>query len=120
MKAALALAVLGVIPRLGYDLEVARATAFHFMAIGQLLLTYPSRHTATRPLTNPYLHAAVVAGMGVQVAAASLPLTAGLLGNARLPIELWGFVFAGALLAWALAEMISRLVWRAHASAENR
>jgi Ca2+-transporting ATPase len=119
MKAALALGVLGLIPRLGYDLEMARATAFHFMAVGQLLLTYPSRHTGTRPLRNPYLHAAVFVGMGVQVAAASLPATAGLLGNARLPSELWIFVFAGALLAWALAETISRLVWRGDGNSET-
>jgi Ca2+-transporting ATPase len=84
------------------------------MAIGQLLLTYPSRHTATRPLANPYLHAAVVLGMAVQVAAAMLPWTASLLGNARLPIELWVLVFGGAVLAWAFAEAISRLVWRRH------
>lgn len=54
MKAVLALSVLGLVPRLGYELEVARATAFHFMAVGQLLLTYPSRHTCTRPLHNPF------------------------------------------------------------------
>jgi len=82
------------------------------MAVGQLLLTYPSRHTGTRPLGNPYLHAAVFIGIGVQVVAASLPFTASLLGNARLPIELWVFVFAGAVLAWGLAEAISRVVWR--------
>ena len=113
MKAALALAVLGLVPRLGYDLTVARAAAFHFMAIGQLLLTYPARHTGTRPLANPFLHAAVLAGLSVQIAAASLSWTAGLLGNARLPAELWAFVFSAALLAWAVAETISRLVWRA-------
>jgi Ca2+-transporting ATPase len=120
MKAALALAVLGLVPRLGYDLEVARATAFHFMAVGQLLLTYPSRHTGTRPLANPYLHAAVFIGMAVQVAAAVLPWTASLLGNAQLPIELWVFVFGGALLAWAFAEVISRLVWRHHVRQDVR
>src|SRR5688500_10463542 len=57
MKALLALGVLGLVPRLGYDQDVARATAFHFMAVGQLLMTYPSRHTTTRPLANMYLHA---------------------------------------------------------------
>jgi Ca2+-transporting ATPase len=112
MKAGLALGVLGLIPRLGYDLEVARAAAFHFMAIGQLVLTYPSRRTGTRPLANPYLHAAVAAGLAVQVGAASLPLTANLLGNAQLPIELWGVVLVCALVSWALAEAIARLVWR--------
>jgi Ca2+-transporting ATPase len=115
MKAALALAVLGAIPRLGYDLETARATAFHFMAVGQLLLTYPSRHTWTRPLANPYLHAAVLAGIGIQVAAASLPVTASMLGSAAIPIELWLVVFGSAALAWAAAEGISRIVWRQQA-----
>jgi hypothetical protein len=84
------------------------------MAVGQLLLVYPSRHTWMRPLSNPYLHTAVVAGVGLQVAAASLPFTADLLGDAAIPIELWGVVFAGALLAWALAEGCSRLAWRRH------
>jgi hypothetical protein len=47
----------------------------------------------------------------VQIGAAALPLTAGLLGNAAIPIELWGLVFGGALLAWLNAEAISRFVW---------
>jgi Ca2+-transporting ATPase len=112
MKAMLALALLGLIPRFGYDLEVTRAVAFHFMAVGQLVMTYPSRHTSTRPLANWYLHAAVLTGVGIQVAAASVPLAATLLGNAAIPIELWGAVFGAALVAWSLAEASSRFVWR--------
>ena len=111
MKALLALAVLGLVPRLGYELEVARASAFHFMAIGQLLLTYPSRHTRTMPLPNRLLHAAVVIGILIQVATASVPFAARLLGNAAIPLELWGLVFTGAFLAWGLAEAMSRFVW---------
>jgi Ca2+-transporting ATPase len=112
LKAVLALAVLGLVPRLGYELEVARATAFHFMAVGQLLMTYPSRHTWIRPLQNPYLQAAVVVGVGIQVAAASLPAMATLLGSAAIPLELWGLIFGGAFGAWGLAEAWSRFVWR--------
>ena len=114
MKAALALGILGLVPRLGYDLDVARATTFHFMAIGQLLLTYPSRHTWMRPLSNRYLHAAVITGIGIQLVAAWLPSAANLLGNAGIPRELWGLVFGGAFLAWGLAEALSRLAWRHH------
>jgi hypothetical protein len=114
MKAALALGILGLVPRLGYDLDVARATTFHFMAIGQLLLTYPSRHTWMRPLSNMYLHAAVITGIGIQLVAAWLPSAANLLGNAGIPRELWGLVFGGACLAWGLAEALSRLAWRHH------
>jgi Ca2+-transporting ATPase len=112
MKALMALAMLGLVPRLGYELEVARAVTFHFMAVGQLLLTYPSRHTWIRPLHNPYLHAAVVLGIGIQVAAASFPFAARLLGAAAIPGELWILVFGGALAACGLAEGIARFVWR--------
>ena len=63
MKALLALGVLGLVPALGYSLEIGRAAAFHFMAVGQLLMTYPSRHTWIRPVQNPLLHAAVLAGI---------------------------------------------------------
>ena len=112
MKALLALVVLGALPLFGYSLEATRAATFHFMAIGQLLLTYPSRHTWMRPLSNPYLHAAVIAGVGIQIAAASLPVISELLGHAAIPAELWAVVIGGALLAWSMAEGISRIVWR--------
>ena len=111
MKAALTLTVLGVLPMFGYSLEATRATAFHLMAVGQLFLTYPSRHTWMRPLTNPYLHAAVFGGIAIQLAAASVPIVSNLLGNAAVPLELWGVVFAAAFLAWGLAEALSRAVW---------
>jgi len=112
MKALLALALLGVIPLLGYSLEVTRATAFHFMAIGQLLLTYPSRHTWVRPETNGYLLAAVLGGVAIQFAAASLPFVSSLLGNATIPVELWVVVFSTAFVSWGIAEVTSRVVWR--------
>jgi Ca2+-transporting ATPase len=111
-KAVLALTLLGVLPILGYSLEVTRAATFHFMAIGQLFLTYPSRHTWMRPVTNPYLHAAVLAGIAIQFAAASLPFVSNLLGHAAIPWELWAVVFAIAFASWGLAEVFSRVVWR--------
>jgi Ca2+-transporting ATPase len=119
MKAALALSVLGLVPRIGYELDTARAVAFHFMAIGQLLLTYPSRHTNMRPLPNKYLHSAVVAGIAIQIAAATSPLFADLLGNAGIPIELWGLVFGAAFLSWGLAEVFARLVWGQRTTSER-
>ena len=111
MKALLALAMLGALPTFGYSLEVTRAATFHLMAVGQLFLTYPSRHTWMRPLTNRYLHAAVLGGIAIQFAAASVPIVSNLLGNAAVPLELWAVVFAAAFLAWGLAEGISRVVW---------
>jgi P-type Ca2+ transporter type 2C len=65
-----------------------------------------------RPLSNRYLHLAVVSGIGIQFAAVSAPFVSNLLGSAALPLELWAVVFAAALGSWGLAEFISRVVWR--------
>jgi Ca2+-transporting ATPase len=110
-KALLALGLLGLVPWLGYEPSMARAVTFHVMAIGQLLFTYASRHTTVRPLANPFLHAAVLGGIAIQLAAAWLPFTAALLGRAGLPLELWALVFGAALVAWGIAETVARLVW---------
>ena len=116
MKAVMALCVLGGLPLFGYGLGVTRAATFHFMAIGQLLLVYPSRHTWIRPRSNPYLHLAVLAGVGLQVTAATVPFTAALLGDAQISLTLWAVVFGGALLVWMLSEAYSRFAWREHAA----
>jgi hypothetical protein len=34
-----------------------------------------------------------------------------LLGNAAIPVELWGVVFVGAFVSWGLSETIARFVW---------
>jgi Ca2+-transporting ATPase len=115
LKALIALGLLGLVPRLGYDLDTARATAFHFMAIGQLLFTYPARHTWTHPLPNRYLLAAVLLGIVIQLAAAAWPVTSQLLGQAAVPVALWALVFGAAGLAWALAEVVARVVWQERA-----
>jgi hypothetical protein len=50
--------------------------------------------------------------MAIQIAAASWPVTSRLLGEAVIPVELWGVVFGGSLIVWSLSEVISRYVWR--------
>ncbi len=113
MKALLALGILGVVPWLGYDLNTTRATAFHFMAVGQLFLTYPSRHTWTHPLPNRYLHAAVLGrhghSAGGRLAAPDLPAPR---ERHRFPRRSGCWCSRAAGLSWALAEGISRVVWR--------
>jgi Ca2+-transporting ATPase len=112
MKAVLALSLLGLVPHYGYPLETARAATFHFMAIGQLLMTYPARRTRTHPLANPALHAAVATGILIQSATAWWPPAARLLGNAAVPWELWLAIGALAVAAWALSQMIALAAWR--------
>jgi Ca2+-transporting ATPase len=112
VKALLALGILGVVPSLGYETETARACAFHFMAVGQLLFAYPSRHSSTDPLPNPSLHAAVLVGIVLQVLVSATPVAAGLLGDAAIPPELWTLVAGTAVVSWGCAQGISRWAWR--------
>lgn len=114
LKALLALILLGLVPLLGFDTAQTRATAFHFMALGQVLFAYPARHTATFPLPNPVLHAAVLLAFVIQVAAGTVPALAHLLGDAALPWPLWGLVALASLVSWSGAEMLSRIIWRRH------
>jgi Ca2+-transporting ATPase len=112
MKALLALALLWVVPQLGYGTSAARVVTFHYMALGQLLLTYPARHTSVQPLPNRRLHAAVAVGAAIQVAAGIIPAVSSLLDDAGLPIGLWTLAVVAAVAAWASAEVFSSLVWR--------
>jgi Ca2+-transporting ATPase len=111
VEAMLALALIGTLPALGYGLDVARAATFHFMALGQLLLTFPARHTAVRPRRNWYLYAAAAGGVVVQFTAGTTPLLASVLGQASMPLELWGVVLTGAAAVCAMGELIARAVW---------
>jgi magnesium-transporting ATPase (P-type) len=97
---------------MGYSLEETRAAAFHFMAIGQLLLTYPARRSRTIPRANPYLHAAVIGGVALQLAAAWLPWTSQMLGGASMPAPLWLIVAGASLTTWAACTAIAAIVWR--------
>jgi Ca2+-transporting ATPase len=112
IKALCALALLGILPRLGYSLEATRSVAFHFMAIGQLFFAYPARHTHLFPLPNRWLHGAVLLGMAVQFGVGMLPASMLALNLVPLPLLLWGVLLGTALLAWGLAELTNRVFWR--------
>jgi Ca2+-transporting ATPase len=101
----------------GLDLDVTRTAVFHFMAIGQLLIVYAARHTHTHPLPNPYVHAAVGAGIVLQVAATNMPGGIALLGISALPLSAWAVVAGASVLTLGLAEVIARYSWRGAATA---
>ena len=85
------------------------------MAIGQLLLTYPSQThvdapaVPTRICMRPSSPASASSSPRRRCRSPRICWE-----TPRIPVELWGLVFGGALLAWGLAEACSRLVWRQH------
>jgi Ca2+-transporting ATPase len=112
IKALLALGLLGLVPGLGFSLEVARSVVFHFLAIAQLFFTYPARHTQLHPLFNPILQGVVLLGIATQILVGSIPAAASALGAVLLPLPLWGLILGASLLAWGFAELLNRVFWR--------
>ncbi len=102
--AGMALLLLGLLPLWG-SLAWAQSAVFHFVVLGQLLLSYPARRGQTNPLPNPYLHLAVGLGLALQVLAGAL--LAPFLGLEALGWG-WGLVLGAALLAWGLTEGLGR------------
>jgi Ca2+-transporting ATPase len=111
-SAAMALGLLGVLPRLGEPLVATRTAAFSFLALVQLVLTYPARRATGRPLPNPWLRWTVAASVVAQVAAWSVPGVERTFDLARPSAGALVAVALAVVAAWALAEAGARWIWR--------
>ena len=111
-KAAVALAILGLLPALlGQSLAVTASATFLFVSAGQLLFAYPARQSDLRPLPNPLLHAAVLVSLAAQPLLVMVPGLRDAFGTVPLTAAAWLAVTGGVLLSWAAAGVIGRLVW---------
>jgi Ca2+-transporting ATPase len=111
-KAMVAFAILGLLPAmLDESLEVTQTSAFLFLAAGQLLFTYPARHTDLRPPPNPAVHLAVAVGFAAQVIVVSIPALMEAFETVPLPFAAWIWVGASVVVSWGLAELVSHLIW---------
>ena len=111
IKALVALAILGLLPRLGQSVGVAMTANFVFMAAGQLLFAYPARQTALRPPSNPVLHLAIAVSLAAQLPLVLVPALRSAFGTVPLPPVAWACVAGSVTLAWAIAQALSWLVW---------
>ncbi|MCX7906472.1 MAG: cation-transporting P-type ATPase [Bacteroidetes bacterium] len=110
LKATVALLLLLLLP-MRTDLDKARTTVFHFMAVGQLFFAYAARHTDQRPLPNAYLHGAVALGIALQLAVGVwMPA---FVSATPIDAPLWGLLLGCALGVWLVAEALDRRLWPA-------
>ncbi len=111
-KALVAFAVLGLLPRvLEQPLPVTATANFLFMAAGQLLFAYPARRSELQPPHNVALHVAVVASFAAQLPLVWVPGLRAAFGTVPLPPAAWVWVAGSVVVAWGLAQALSRLVW---------
>lgn len=108
-KALMGVAILVMLPQLGYSLEETRTSVFLFESMAQLVFAYPARKLNIIPLPNGILHWAVGLGLLLQVATVLVPGLRTLLGLVYIDGFAAGTVLVGVLLSWAAAEVISRM-----------
>jgi Ca2+-transporting ATPase len=113
VKAALALALLGVLWLAGESVPAARTATFAFVAVGQLFYTYPARRGGHTPRANAWVHAAVGLSVGLQVLVLTAPALRAAFDTVPLAPGTIGLVAAATALAWVGAELIARYSWRA-------
>ncbi len=99
-----------------YGLEQARSVAFSILGLNSLFYVWSVR-SLSRPvwhdnfIKNPWLIAAVVIGLGLQLTALYTPLGRELLGTVALDINEWLVVIAASLSMMVLVESFKRR-WR--------
>lgn len=108
-KALVGVAILVMLPRLGYPLEETRTSVFLFESMAQLVFAYPARKLNIIPLPNPMLHLAVGLGLLLQIATVLVTELRMLLGLVPTDGFAAATVLAGVLLSWGVAEVISRM-----------
>lgn len=112
IKALVALSALALLPWLFRDsLEVTRTVVFLFLTAGQLMYTYPARHTYLRPKPNPFVHWAVAGSLVLQVGVATIPALMVTFHTVAIPLRNWFLVGAAVVAVYALAELTNRVIW---------
>ena len=111
LKAAAGGALLVGLPLQGLGVAATRSAVFLFESVVQLLFAFPSRRTGRRTPANPAVLAAVVIGVGVQVAALLVPPVRDMLGLVALDGRTW-LVVVGAVAATITASEVVGAVLR--------
>lgn len=106
-KAALGVALLGIMPWLGYTILATQTAIFLYESIAQLAFAYPSRTVSVLPKTNPVLNWIVLISILVQLVAVSTPALRQLLSLGQLDVKAFIVITTSILLTWTVAAWIS-------------
>lgn len=110
IKGAIGIALLVVMPKLGYGVIAIQTALFLYESIGKLVSVYPSRRPVRGRPSNVALHVAVAAGTALQVLTIALPGLRRLLGIGTLDARAILIVAATVLVTWIAAYAVSALV----------
>ncbi|MBS1240923.1 MAG: yloB 1 [Gemmatimonadetes bacterium] len=112
LKAVIAMTLLLILPRLGEPAAAVRTVVFLFMAAGQVLFAYPSRHAGGGIPRNRTLHVAVVLTLLIQPVVVLIPALRAAFDTVIPGAVGWQALGCSVFLAWLMAEGVGRLLLR--------
>jgi len=110
IKAAVGLGLLAVLPSFGVSLAVTATTVFLYESVAKLASAYPARRVGAVPVTNLWLHLAVVLGLGLGVLCVFVEPVRLMLGLAEVRGRALGSLIGGVLLTVASGELVVRVL----------
>ncbi len=108
-KAAGGIAILALLPPLGYALDETRTTLFLYESALQLVFAYPCRRISVIPRPNLGLHLAIGLGVLLQVATVLVAPLRTLLGLVPVSATLFALVTVLVLATWAVSELLGHV-----------
>jgi len=118
-KAAVGLAMLAFLPRLGVSIPTTATTVFLYESFAKLASAYPARRVGVAPVTNAWLHLSVAFGFGLGVLCILVEPLRQTLKLAWIDLRAVGFLTGAMLLTIVSGELVAGVL-RATALAPNR
>jgi Ca2+-transporting ATPase len=110
IKGGIGIALLIVMPKLGYGVIAIQTVLFLYESIGKLVSVYPSRRRVRGRPANIALHVAVIGGTGLQLLTIAVPALRRLLGLDALDARALLIVAGMVLATWISATVVSAIV----------
>ena len=107
-KAAVGLALLAFLPKLGVSIPVTATTVFLYESVAKLASAYPARRVGVAPVTNPWLHLSVAFGLALGVLCILVQPLRKTLGLSWLDGRATWFLAGAMLLTVASGELVAR------------
>ncbi|MCK6547825.1 cation-transporting P-type ATPase [Myxococcota bacterium] len=114
LKAIAGVALLVIMPVLGYAAVAVRTAVFLFESITEVVSAYPARHFGGPSTMNGVLHVVVLASVALQILTVALPELRTILGLVPLGGPALCAITAAIAATWLAAELLNRGVTRVY------
>lgn len=112
LKGSIGILLMTLVPRWGYGPVAIQSVLFLYESIAKLVSAYPSRRMVHPSRHNLTLHLSIGLGILLQLLTILVPALRRVLGLDRLDVRAMVVLAIAIAATWAVAELVSWLIWR--------